>query len=171
MRGRQLLPAMFFVAAAAGAAAADFSREAIFENAEAREYATGHRTIQTYAGTTTSRRGSPSLDGYPPQLVEKVKELQAFCGARVISAYRPGARVRGSGVRSLHSVKRAVDVAGNPSCIYARLKSWPGGYSVDYHRIRPNHVHISYSPGGMEWGARFVHWQPRRYASRNGKSG
>jgi hypothetical protein len=63
-----------------------------------------------------------------------------------------------------------VDVRGNPRCIYAHLKRWPGGYSTDYAVV--DHVHISYNPGGQEWGLRFAHnggghsYSHRRYAGR-----
>lgn len=124
------------------------------------------RTLQGYA--VKQARGSVSMAGVVAPLVAKVQEIQAACGSRVISAMRYGRRaiVRGSGRRSLHESGRAVDVAGNPTCIYARLHGWPGGYSVDYRRVA--HVHISWSPGGREWGARFTHWQPgrKRYAKR-----
>ena len=57
---------------------------------------------------------------------------------------------------------------GNPSCIYAHLKGWPGGYSTDYAAVQ--HVHISYNPGGQEWGLHFAHggghYRSTRYASR-----
>jgi hypothetical protein len=105
-----------------------------------------------------------SMAGYPSELIQLVKELEQFCGSRLISAHRPGARVRGSGHPSLHAVKRAVDMAGNPSCMYARLKGWPGGVSTDYARVQ--HIHISYAPSGMEWGSRFAHWQPRATKKR-----
>jgi hypothetical protein len=110
----------------------------------------------------------------------KVSEIISACGSRLISGYRPGARVAGSGHASLHSVypARAADLSGNPSCIYSHLHGWPGGYSVDYGRVR--HVHVSYSPpgsgylSGREWHARFSHFgggyhryaHHRRYAFR-----
>lgn len=100
--------------------------------------------------------GGIGLEGYPSALIAKVGEIKSACGSKVISAYRPGARVAGTGRLSLHAVKRAVDLAGNPSCIYAHLKRWPGGYSTDYAAVQ--HVHVSYEPGGREWGARFAHY-------------
>lgn len=97
-------------------------------------------------------------------LAVKVVELKEACGSRLISAHRPGARIAGSGHPSLHSVypARAADMSGNPSCIYAHLQGWRGGYSIDYGRVR--HVHISWSPpgsgylAGKEWHARFAHY-------------
>jgi hypothetical protein len=108
-------------------------------------------------------------------LQSKVSEIVSACGARLVSGYRPGARVAGSGHPSLHSVypARAADMSGNPSCIYSHLQGWQGGYSIDYGRVR--HVHISYSPpgggdlAGREWHARFAHYAGghNRYARRH----
>ena len=36
---------------------------------------------------------------------------------------------------SLHATGEAVDMRGNPSCVYAQLRDWPGGYSTDYGRV------------------------------------
>lgn len=59
---------------------------------------------------------------------------------------------------SLHAAGKAVDMTGNSSCIYSKLRGWPGGYSIDYGRVR--HVHISL--GGREDGIRFAHHHARR---------
>lgn len=113
------------------------------------------------ASLAVARHGSLiSLDGFPAPLVAKAHEIVSACGSRVISAYRPGARVAGTHHVSNHALKKAVDVAGNPRCIYAHLKGWPGGYSVDYGKV--NHVHISYNRS-MEWGARFAHYGSGRH--------
>lgn len=118
---------------------------------------TARRTITTYARRPV--QASKSLAGVVAPLAAKVQEIQSACGSYIVSAVRY-TRVRGSGRISLHASGRAVDIAGNPKCIYAHLHGWRGGYSTDYHRIRPNHVHISL--GGSEDGKRFTHWQPRR---------
>lgn len=109
------------------------------------------------------RGATTSLAGFPAPLVAKVHEIQSSCGSRIVSAFRPGARVAGSGHISNHALKKAVDVAGNPKCIYAHLRGWPGGYSIDYGAVQ--HVHISYNRS-MEWGVRFAHYghSGRRYA-------
>ncbi|MBO0758161.1 MAG: hypothetical protein J2P54_20120 [Bradyrhizobiaceae bacterium] len=115
----------------------------------------------------------PALSDLTPTLANKVSEIMSACGARLISGYRPGARVAGSGHPSLHSVypSRAADLAGNPHCIYANLQGWPGGYSNDYASVR--HVHISYSPpgtgylGGREWHARFAHFGGGHHLTRH----
>lgn len=90
-------------------------------------------------------------------LANKVAEIKAACGSRVVSGYRPNARTP-SGRLSDHALGLAVDVAGNPSCIYSRLRNWPGGYTTDYATAPGTpHVHISYNPSGPEWGRRFAH--------------
>ncbi len=91
------------------------------------------------------------------------------CGARVVSDVRH-TRVAGTRRISLHASGRAVDMAGNPACIYRALEGWRGGYSVDYRRVK--HVHISHAPNGREWGARFAHHHvsKQRRAVRRGRA-
>ena len=95
-----------------------------------------------------------SLRGVAAPLAAKVREIQAVCGSTILSTInrRPN--------RSNHPAGRAVDLKGNPRCMYNLLRQWPGGYSTDY--ARAGHLHISYSPGGQEWGARFVHSKTSR---------
>lgn len=119
-------------------------------------------TIPTPFGTKIPV--NKSLAGYPAPLANKALEIVRDCGSRIVSTYRPGARVRGSGRPSLHASKRAVDVAGNPECIRRKLAGWRGGVSTDYGAV--HHYHFSYAPGGREWGSRFKHWKPRRHARR-----
>ena len=97
----------------------------------------------------TEARKSVSLTGVTPVLAAKAREIEAECGSVIISAVsqRPN--------RSDHPAGRAVDIQGNAACIYAHLKDWPGGYSTDYAAVQ--HVHISYNPGGREWGMHFAH--------------
>ena len=98
-----------------------------------------------------------NLNIVPGPLMVKVAELKAACGAVVVSAHRRGARTP-SGHVSNHALGRAVDLRGNPRCMYSRLRNWPGGVSTDYHRAPGGpHIHLSYSPGGMEWQLRFKH--------------
>ena len=110
-----------------------------------------------------------SVSGIVPALAAKVAQIQASCpGAHVISGVRH-TRVRGSGRMSLHSTGEAVDMRGNPSCVYAQLRDWPGGYTTDYGRVQ--HIHISLSSSGREMGLRFAHGggkshRHRRYARR-----
>lgn len=104
------------------------------------------------------------LRGVYRPLAAKAREIAADCGSRVVSGVRH-TRVAGTRRWSLHASGHAVDMQGNPGCIYAHLRGWSGGYSTDYGRVR--HVHISL--GGREDGARFAHRGRRhhhRYASR-----
>jgi len=109
---------------------------------------------------------SPSIvravSGIVAPLAAKVAEIQSACGSKIISAIRH-TNVAGTRTRSLHASGQAVDMAGNPSCIYALLRGWAGGYSTDYSSV--NHVHISY--GGREHGVRFAH---RSHAKRHAHS-
>lgn len=108
------------------------------------------------------RRSSAS--GIVGPLAAKVAEIQSACGSRVISGVRH-TRIAGTRRLSLHASGKAVDMAGDPRCIYMHLAGWQGGYSTDYGRVR--HVHISYDPdGGREMGIRFRHGS-HRYAHRH----
>jgi len=105
-----------------------------------------------------------SMTGIVAPLAAKVSAIQSACpGARVISTVRH-TRIRGTRHMSLHATGEAVDMQGNPSCIYANLKDWPGGYSTDYGRVQ--HVHISLAANGREAGLRFAHGGGKRHAHR-----
>lgn len=97
-------------------------------------------------------RAEAHLAGVYGPLAAKAQEIASACGSRVISGLRH-TRVAGSRRWSLHASGHAVDMQGNPGCVYAHLRGWPGGYSTDYGRVR--HVHISL--GGREDGIRFAH--------------
>lgn len=92
------------------------------------------------------------LRGVAPELAANAREIASACGSRIISGVRH-TRVAGTRRMSLHASGRAVDMAGNPRCIYARLRGWPGGVSTDYGRVR----HVHFSLGGGEDGLRFAH--------------
>lgn len=110
---------------------------------------------------------SASFRGIRPELAALASTLASACGSRVISGYRH-THVAGTRRWSLHAFGKAIDVAGNPTCVYSHLRSWPGGVSIDYGRVQ--HVHISYDPeSGREMGIRFAHYIPRRYAHRHGR--
>ncbi len=106
------------------------------------------------------------LAGVDPTLAAKAREIEAACGSRVISGVRH-TRVAGTRRLSLHASGRAVDLVGNPACIYRMLAGWPGGYTTDYRRAR--HTHVSY--GGSEHGLRFAHRFTGRtkYAARRSR--
>jgi hypothetical protein len=107
-----------------------------------------------------------TVSGIVAPLAAKVAEIQAACGSKVVSGVRH-TNIAGTRIRSLHASGKAVDLAGNPSCIYSLLHGWTGGYSTDYGRVR--HVHLSYDPeGGREMGVRFAHGS-HRHARRNAR--
>lgn len=114
-------------------------------------------------------RASVSMSGVVPALAAKVAQIQAACpGAHVISAIRH-TRIRGTRRLSLHATGEAVDMRGNPSCVYSQLRDWAGGYSTDYGRVK--HIHISLAANGREAGLRFAHGggkshRHRRFANR-----
>lgn len=113
--------------------------------------AKGNEPVERESGT----RSATSMKGIVPGLASKVAQIQASCpGANVISTVRH-TRIAGTRRLSLHATGEAVDMRGNPSCIYSQLRDWPGGYSTDYGRAR--HVHISLSSSGREMGLRFAH--------------
>lgn len=95
------------------------------------------------------------LAGVVAPLAAKARQIVADCGSKVISGVRH-TYIAGTGGRlSLHASGRAVDIKGNPACIAAHVRGWPGGASTDYAAV--NHTHISWAPNGPEWGRRFVH--------------
>lgn len=106
-------------------------------------------------------RAVATVSGIVAPLAAKVAEIQSACGSRVVSAIRH-TNIAGTRRRSLHATGQAVDLVGNPGCMYALLRDWPGGYSTDYARMA--HLHLSY--GGPEHGIRFVHGGGNRHARR-----
>lgn len=132
---------------------------------EALAYAPATVPVERESKTTAST----SMAGVVPALAAKVAQIQTTCpGAHVISAVRH-TRIRGSRHMSLHATGEAVDMRGNPSCVYAQLRDWPGGYSTDYGRAQ--HIHISLAANGREAGLRFTHGggkshRHRRFAGR-----
>jgi len=96
-----------------------------------------------------------------------VGRVESACpGFGIISGFRPGAVVAGTHRTSLHALHRAVDIAGGSfRCAYSVLASFAGGMSTDAWRMR--HIHLSWEPGGREWGARFAHGGHRRHYARH----
>jgi hypothetical protein len=102
-----------------------------------------------------SERPKPvRVGGIVSPLAAKIREISSSCGSSIVSGVRH-TRIANTRATSLHASGQAVDMKGNPRCIYQHLAGWPGGYSTDYGRVQ--HVHISYSGGGREWGLRFAH--------------
>jgi hypothetical protein len=112
---------------------------------------------EVYRGSVPARLRESNamlLGGVVSPLASKVREIASSCGSSVISGVRH-THIASTRTMSLHASGQAVDMKGNPRCIYQHLSGWPGGYSTDYGRVQ--HVHISYSAGGREWGLRFAH--------------
>lgn len=118
-----------------------------------------HAKVTRTGKVTVSTKRSVGISGVVAPLAAKAREISASCGSRVVSGVRH-TYIAGTRRISLHASGQAVDMVGNPKCIYAHLRDWPGGYSTDYRRAR--HVHISWTGGGREWGARFAHGHHHR---------
>lgn len=128
-------------------------------------------SVNGYAVATPPRRpqiadginGRVSTGCLPDQLKAALAKVQAACpGFNVISANRPGSRVRGSGRTSLHASCQAADITVSKwSCASRVLKDFPGGMSTDPERV--GHIHVSMARGSREYGSRFAHWQPKRH--------
>lgn len=104
--------------------------------------------------------GSTSLARIVEPLKSKAEEIVRDCKSRIVSTDMRGGKTPN------HRQHRAVDIAGNPKCIYAKLASWPGGVSIDYWTAPGTpHVHFSYNPA-HEWGLRFRHSGGHRYAKK-----
>jgi hypothetical protein len=127
-----------------------------------------HEALAYAPATAPLEREAPagqSVSGVVPALASKVAQIESSCpGAHVISGLRH-TRIRGSGRMSLHATGEAVDMRGNPSCVYTQLRDWPGGYSTDYGRVQ--HVHISLAANGREAGLRFAHGGGRHHRQRH----
>lgn len=114
-----------------------------------------HRHLRQVVGIV--HRALSDAGGLPAELIAKVAQIAGACpGFHIISGFRPGAKVAGTNITSLHAVHRAADIAGGSyGCAYAQLQGWPGGASIDADRVA--HIHLSWAPGSAEWGARFRH--------------
>jgi hypothetical protein len=137
----------------------------ITRQAYGQRQAHGQRKVWRASKKHAGKARGVSLAGVTPVLAAKARQIVASCGSTIVSA------VSRRGIRSNHPSGRAVDLRGNPGCVYAQLKGWPGGYSTDY--AAAGHVHISYNPGGQEWGLRFAHGKhghgTRQYAGHGAK--
>lgn len=112
----------------------------------------------------TSKRAP--LGCLPASIRQALERADKSCGIKVISTYRPRARINGSGRVSRHASCQAADfTTTNPGCVYRVLRGWQGTMSRDYARVR--HVHLD----NGHWGKkiRFAHYtgrSSRRYAKR-----
>lgn len=115
------------------------------------------RPVRAGRDAAHMRGAHTSTAGLPAPLVNALAQVKGACaGFRIVSTFRPGAVVRGTGRPSLHASHRAADFAVTRwRCAYAALRGFPGGMTTDPGRV--GHVHLSWAPGSHEWGARFAH--------------
>ena len=103
---------------------------------------------------STSVYADSSLKSIKQPLKTWTQQTLKQCpGSSVISGVRY-TNIKRSRKLSLHASGNAVDIRGNPSCVWNRIKGWKGGASTDYKNA-PLHYHVSW--GGSEHGLRFKH--------------
>ena len=119
----------------------------------------------------------------PGVLRQRLAQIRAkFGGVSVISTHRPGARIAGSGRRSLHSSCRAVDFhprRGTYRAVAAWLKANHGG-GVGTYSCGMRHIHIDNGPrvrfhhcvtaSGRPVRSYSSRRRSRRYANRSRRS-
>lgn len=96
-------------------------------------------------------RYSRSTKCLPSILKRRLRQIKRKFGPiQIISTYRPGARIRGSGRRSKHASCRAVDFkVKNKWAVYRWLsKKHVGGVGI--YSGRCNHIHID-NGGNYRW--------------------
>ena len=103
-------------------------------------------------GSLTGGAGNAEAAGtscLPGVLQQRLSQIRAKFGpVRVISTYRKGARVAGTGRPSLHASCRAVDFkppAGKYGAVAGWLKTNHGG-GVGTYSCKMNHIHIDAGP-------------------------
>ena len=108
----------------------------------------------------------------PVMVRAALAKADAACGIKVISTYRRGARIAGTGHVSKHANCRAADFTSrNYACVRSALADYPGAMSVDARAV--GHVHIDdgsylrFAHGGGR--KRFAKRRagPRAYAQRD----
>lgn len=121
----------------------------------------------TFAVLMASRaRAAAPLSCLPGSVRAALARVDAACGGiQVISTYRRGAAIAGTGGSpSMHRWCRAADfTTPHPDCVLATLADWPHALSVDYASVK--HFHID---DGTH--IRFTHGQhlPRRHVRHHG---
>lgn len=153
--------ATFLAIAALGAAAACAADEAAYAWRHTRQAAPAPALAAMapfQAKPDPDARFARELDRLPVLLADKAREILMACPGTHILIVHDGHTTNVLHTRrtSLHTVWKALDLQGNPACIYAHLRGrWAGGYSTDYDVV--GHVHVSYAPGSHEFGRTFIH--------------
>lgn len=97
-------------------------------------------------GASTAEASRGCLPGSVKSMLRQIESR--FGRVRVISSFRKGARIAGSGRRSYHASCRAVDFyppKGKKAAVIAYLKrNFNGG--IGTYRCRMHHVHIDNGP-------------------------
>jgi uncharacterized protein YcbK (DUF882 family) len=97
-------------------------------------------------GAPAAEAGRSCLPGSVNSMLGQIKSR--FGSVRIISTYRKGARIAGSGRRSYHASCRAVDFhppKGKYRAVVSYLKrNFHGG--VGTYRCRMHHIHIDNGP-------------------------
>ena len=119
-------------------------------------------SIRSYGDAFARSGATASTSCLPSDIRNALARASAACGIKVISTFRPGARIAGKGQRSMHATCRAADfTTSSPACVLRVLSGWHGKLSTDYARMQ--HFHIDNGPQ-----ARFAHGSFRRL-SKNGR--
>jgi hypothetical protein len=123
----------------------------------------GEATVKSPFGVVMKLVGS--LRGVPSSIQSFLSAVSSQCGGvKVISGYRPGARVAGTRVTSCHAMGQAADyTTSNPACALRVATGYGLGHSIDYGRV--GHYHVSSC--SREAGMRFNHGGGGRYARRS----
>jgi Peptidase M15 len=132
------------------------------------------KTLSDYAAAqfSATRRVGPSTDRgcLPGALKNALASIESRFGTvRVISTFRPGARIAGTHHMSLHATCRAVDFhppAGKYGEVLAYLRAnWKGGigtYSGQLHHLHLDLGHHKQWHTHLGGSAKFAAQQPRR---------
>lgn len=107
--------------------------------------------LLTLLGTTTltTAANAQATSCLPGALTSRLNEIRRKFGpVRVVSTYRRGARIAGTGRRSLHASCRAVDFTP-PRGKYRQVASWlkqVHGGGVGTYSCGMHHIHIDTGP-------------------------
>ena len=153
-------------------AACFFALSCVSVSAQEAPTAPKGKTLSDYADAqfSATRRAGPSTDRgcLPVSLKNALASIESRFGTvRVISTYRPGARIAGTHHMSLHATCRAVDFhppAGKYGEVLAYVRAnWKGGigtYSGQMHHL---HLDIGHP---MQWHTHLGASSPKLAARR-----
>ncbi|MCC6887548.1 MAG: hypothetical protein IT536_03355 [Hyphomicrobiales bacterium] len=126
-------------------------------------------TVALAASLAFAGHGEARGNCTPQHLLSTLRKIEAQCGrARVVSGYRPGATIRGTGRISQHAfcngTNGAIDAMfGNRACAVAALRKT--GYMVLTYG-GSGHIHFGTDGWGNRRGSRFAQRQVHRRGAR-----